>query len=80
MNFVYFGLLGLVAGWLAGKITKGSGFGLIGNLVVGVLGAMLGGLVSGLVGISANGLLGSLAIALGGAILLLFLLGRIDRK
>ena len=42
MGFVWFLLIGLIAGWLAGQIMKGKGFGLIGNLVVGVIGAMLG--------------------------------------
>ena len=50
MEFLWFLLIGLAAGWLAGKITKGSGFGVIGDLVVGVVGAMLGGLLFRLVG------------------------------
>ena len=43
MNIVLFLVIGLVAGWLAGQIMKGKGFGLVGNLVVGVIGAFLGG-------------------------------------
>ena len=45
MNIILFLLIGLVAGWLAGKIMKGKGFGLVGNLVVGVVGAFIGGFV-----------------------------------
>lgn len=43
MDFVWFVLVGLVAGWLAGQLVKGGGFGVIGDIVVGVLGAVLGG-------------------------------------
>jgi uncharacterized membrane protein YeaQ/YmgE (transglycosylase-associated protein family) len=41
MQYVWFAVIGLVAGWLAGQIMKGGGFGLIGDLVVGVLGALI---------------------------------------
>lgn len=43
MTFVWFILIGIVAGWLAGQIMKGEGFGLLGDLIVGVVGALLGG-------------------------------------
>jgi uncharacterized membrane protein YeaQ/YmgE (transglycosylase-associated protein family) len=43
MNLLYFLLVGLIAGWLAGKIMRGSGYGLIGDLVVGIIGAIIGG-------------------------------------
>ena len=79
MEFLWFLLIGLAAGWLAGKITQGSGFGVLGDLVVGVVGAMLGGLLFRLVGLSATGLLGSLVVAAIGAIVLLFLLRQIKK-
>jgi uncharacterized membrane protein YeaQ/YmgE (transglycosylase-associated protein family) len=60
VDIVWFLLIGIVAGWLAGKIMRGGGFGLIGDLVVGVIGAVLGGFLFGLLGLSANGLIGSL--------------------
>jgi uncharacterized membrane protein YeaQ/YmgE (transglycosylase-associated protein family) len=72
-------LIGLAAGWLAGKIMKG-GFGLIGDLIVGVIGALLGGFLFGLLGISAAGLLGSLITATIGAIVLIWLLRMIPKK
>ena len=53
MSLLYFLIVGLIAGWLAGKIMKGSGYGLIGDLVIGILGAMIGGHVLGWVGIVA---------------------------
>ncbi len=56
---VWFLLVGLVAGWLAGKITKGSGYGVLGDIVIGVIGAFIGGFLFRLVGISAGGTIGS---------------------
>ena len=53
--FLWFLLIGLAAGWLAGQILKGGGFGLWGDLIVGVIGALLGGFLFGLLGISAGG-------------------------
>jgi uncharacterized membrane protein YeaQ/YmgE (transglycosylase-associated protein family) len=79
MEFLWFLLIGLAAGWLAGQITKGGGFGVIGDLVVGVVGAMLGGLLFGLLGLSAAGLLGRLVVATVGAVVLLLLLRLIKR-
>jgi uncharacterized membrane protein YeaQ/YmgE (transglycosylase-associated protein family) len=74
MNFVWFILIGIAAGWLAGQVTKGGGFGLIGDLIVGVIGAVLGGFLFGLFGLVAYGLLGSLITATVGAIVLIVLL------
>jgi len=74
MDIIWFLIIGIVAGWLAGKIMRGGGFGLIGDLVVGVIGAVLGGFLFGMLGLSANGLIGSLVTATVGAIVLLFLI------
>jgi uncharacterized membrane protein YeaQ/YmgE (transglycosylase-associated protein family) len=71
-DLLWFIVVGLVAGWLAGQLMKGGGYGLIGNLVVGVLGAVLGGLLLGSGGALGGGLLGSIVVATLGAILLLF--------
>jgi uncharacterized membrane protein YeaQ/YmgE (transglycosylase-associated protein family) len=79
MNFVWFILIGIAAGWLAGKILRGVGFGLIGDLIVGVIGALVGGALFDALGISAAGLLGSLIVATVGAIVLLLLLRLIKR-
>ncbi len=73
-SFLWFLLIGLVAGWLAGQLTLGDGFGIPGNLVVGVIGALLGGLVIRLVGFTAWGTLAELITATGGAVLFLYLL------
>jgi uncharacterized membrane protein YeaQ/YmgE (transglycosylase-associated protein family) len=79
MDIVWFLIIGIVAGWLAGKIMRGGGFGLIGDLVVGVIGALLGGFLFGLLGLSANGLIGSLVTATVGAVVLLFLIHLVKR-
>jgi len=79
MSLLYLLIVGLIAGWLAGKIMKGSGYGLLGDLVIGILGAMIGGSVLGLVGIVTYGLIGNILSALVGAILLIFLV-RLIRK
>jgi len=77
MEFLWFVLIGLAAGWLAGQLTKGQGFGLVGDLVIGVIGALLGGFLFGLVGLMPTSLLGSLVTATVGAVLLVVLLRRL---
>jgi uncharacterized membrane protein YeaQ/YmgE (transglycosylase-associated protein family) len=72
-------LIGILAGWLAGQITKGRGFGVLGDLIVGVVGSLLGSFVFGPLGIYADSLLGRLILAVIGAILLLYLIRFIRR-
>ena len=72
-------LIGLLAGWLAGKITRGRGFGVLGDLIVGILGSLLGSFLFGLIGIVAYGLLGRLVLSVVGAIVLLWLIRLIKR-
>ncbi|MGC4071577.1 MAG: GlsB/YeaQ/YmgE family stress response membrane protein [Nibricoccus sp.] len=72
--FVTILLIGALAGWLSGVIMKGKGFGLAGNVIVGVIGALLGGFIFSLVGISASGLVGQLIFATAGALLFAYLL------
>jgi uncharacterized membrane protein YeaQ/YmgE (transglycosylase-associated protein family) len=75
MEFLWFLLIGLVAGWLAGQFVKGGGYGVIGDLVIGVIGALLGGFIFRLFGFTGGGgLIGSLIIATLGAVLFLYLL------
>jgi uncharacterized membrane protein YeaQ/YmgE (transglycosylase-associated protein family) len=80
MEFLWFILIGIAAGWLAGQIMKGGGYGLVGDLIVGVIGALLGGWLFGLAGIASAGLIGQLAVATIGAIVLIFLLRLIKKK
>jgi uncharacterized membrane protein YeaQ/YmgE (transglycosylase-associated protein family) len=79
MNLLLFLLIGALAGWLAGNIMKGRGFGLWGNMGVGIVGGILGGLLFGLFGISGSGIIGSLVTALVGAIVLLWIVGLIKK-
>lgn len=73
-------LVGAVAGWLAGQIMKGYGFGLIGNIVVGVVGAFIAGLIFPAIGVSiGSGIIAAIIHATIGAIILLFLIGLIKR-
>lgn len=78
-SLLIFLAIGAVAGWLAGTIMKGGGFGLLGNIIVGVIGAFIGGWVFGLLGLSVNGLIGSLITAVAGAAILLFIVGLIKK-
>jgi uncharacterized membrane protein YeaQ/YmgE (transglycosylase-associated protein family) len=73
-NLLLFLVIGIVAGFLAGKIMKGAGFGLLGDLIVGVIGAFIGVWVFGLLGISTGGILGLLIAAVVGALLLLYII------
>ena len=80
MSFLFFLIVGLVAGWLAGVLVKGSGFGIIGDLVVGVIGAFLGGWLFSTFGASlGGGLLGSIIVATLGAVVLLFIVRLVKR-
>ena len=81
MDFLWFLIVGLIAGWLAGLLVKGGGFGLVGDLVVGVIGAFIGGYLFSLFGASAGGgLIGSIVVATVGAVLLLIVVRAIKRK
>ena len=73
-------LIGAVAGWLAGSLVKGGGFGLIGDIVVGIVGAIIGGWLAGVLGIAiGGGLIGSILIATLGAVVLLLIVRMIKR-
>ena len=74
MELIYFLLVGAAAGWLGGQIMKGSGFGLIGNIFVGIVGGVIGGWLFGLLNIDAGGgLTGSIITAAAGAVVLLWI-------
>ncbi len=74
MQLLWFLIIGVVAGWLSGKLTRGHGFGLVGDLVVGILGAFIGGFFLRFLGVISFGLIGSLVSATVGAIVLLWLI------
>ena len=73
-------VIGAIAGFLAGQIVKGYGFGVVGNIVVGIVGALLGGLLLPRLGLFAGGdIVGQIITATIGAVILLVLLGVIRR-
>ncbi|HVA72270.1 MAG TPA: GlsB/YeaQ/YmgE family stress response membrane protein [Candidatus Limnocylindrales bacterium] len=72
-------VIGILAGWIAGKIMRGSGFGLLGDLIVGVIGSLLGSFIFGLLGLGAYGLIGRLVVAIIGAVILLWLIRLIKK-
>jgi uncharacterized membrane protein YeaQ/YmgE (transglycosylase-associated protein family) len=77
MNWVWFLIIGVAAGWLAGKLTQGRGFGLLGDLVIGILGALVGGFIFQFLGIVSLGRIGALVTATVGAVMLLWLVRRL---
>ena len=60
MYFIWYIIIGILAGFIAGKVMRGGGFGILINLLVGIAGGLLGGWVFGLLGIATAGILGSL--------------------
>jgi len=80
MGFIEWILVGLVAGWLAGKVMKGGGYGIIVDIILGILGGLLGGWIFGLLGIwPGGGIIGSLIVAFIGAVILVAITRLIKR-
>jgi uncharacterized membrane protein YeaQ/YmgE (transglycosylase-associated protein family) len=80
MNFIWYILIGILAGYFAGKIMRGGGFGLLVNLLLGIIGAVLGGWVFALLGLAATGIIGSLITSVVGAILFLWIASFFSRS
>ena len=79
-SLIWFLLIGLIAGWLAGKVMRGGGFGIVGDMIVGVIGALIGGWLFGVLGIGVGlGLIGAIITAFVGAVILLAILRAIRR-
>ncbi len=74
MDWLYFIIIGGLAGWLAGVVWKGSGFGLIGNIITGIIGGMIGGWAARELGIFGGGFIYQVLVSAGGALILIFLL------
>lgn len=70
-SWLWWIIIGIVAGWIAGQVMKGSGYGLLGDLVIGAIGGLIGGYVFGLLNIHSSGIWGALITAVVGAILLI---------
>jgi uncharacterized membrane protein YeaQ/YmgE (transglycosylase-associated protein family) len=70
MRILLWIISGIVAGWLTGLVMKGRGYGLLGNLVIGLLGGVIGGWLFSLFGLTATGWVGEIAVALVGGVVL----------
>jgi uncharacterized membrane protein YeaQ/YmgE (transglycosylase-associated protein family) len=72
-------VIGAIAGWLAGRLVKGYGYGLVGNIVVGILGAGVASLIAPRLGLHTESFGGNIIASLLGALLLLFLVGLVRK-
>ncbi|MDE6076543.1 MAG: GlsB/YeaQ/YmgE family stress response membrane protein [Muribaculaceae bacterium] len=79
MSFIWYILIGIVSGAVAGKLMRGGGFGWIVNLVVGIIGGVLGGWLFGILGIHTSSIIGSLITSVVGAIFLLWIVGFLSK-
>jgi uncharacterized membrane protein YeaQ/YmgE (transglycosylase-associated protein family) len=79
-GFITWAVIGLVAGWLAGKIMRGSGYGILGDILLGLVGAEVGGFIVGLFVTGNTGFLGSIVVAVIGACLCIYLLHLISGR
>jgi uncharacterized membrane protein YeaQ/YmgE (transglycosylase-associated protein family) len=69
--------IGILAGFLAGKIMRGKGYGVLLDLLLGIVGSIVGGFAFGLLGLHAYSLIGSVIVATGGAVLLIYIARRV---
>jgi uncharacterized membrane protein YeaQ/YmgE (transglycosylase-associated protein family) len=76
-GLISFLVVGLLAGWIAGELTRGRGFGLLGNIAIGVIGAFVGGLLFWLLGLTAHNLMGQIVTAVIGAMVALFVAAKL---
>jgi len=72
-NLIWWAVVGLIAGWAAGRIMKGGGYGVVMDIVLGIIGAVLGGWVLGVLGIHAGGFIGTIIVAIFGAVVLIWI-------
>jgi uncharacterized membrane protein YeaQ/YmgE (transglycosylase-associated protein family) len=78
LHFLWWILVGLIAGWAAGKIMKGSGFGALGDIILGIVGAVIGGWLMQLLGFSGQGgTIYTILIAILGAVILVWIMRKI---
>jgi len=78
-GLIWWIVVGLIAGWLAGKVMKGGGYGVLMDIVLGIAGGILGGWVFGLLGLHAGGLIGSIVVAFIGALILVWIVRQIKK-
>lgn len=76
---IYTVLVGLVAGWLAGQVMKGGGYGVLVDIILGILGGIVGGWLFGLLHIPLNGLIGRIVVSFIGAVILVWITRKIKK-
>ena len=74
MAIVWWLIVGLIAGFLASVVMRGGGYGVVGDIVVGLVGALIGGFLANLLGLGASGMIGTIIVAFIGACILIALL------
>ena len=79
-GLIWWILVGLIAGWAAGKIMKGSGYGPLTDIALGIVGAVVGGLLLGILGIHSEGFIGTIIVAIIGAVFLIWLSRRLKKR
>jgi uncharacterized membrane protein YeaQ/YmgE (transglycosylase-associated protein family) len=78
-GLIWWIVVGLIAGWAAGKIMKGGGYGTVMDIVLGIVGGVVGGWILGVLGIHAGGFVGTVIVAIFGAVVLIWLSRMIKR-
>lgn len=78
-GFIWWIVVGLIAGWAAGKIMKGGGYGVVMDIVLGIIGAVVGGWLVGVLGITAVGFIGTIIVAIIGAVVLIWITRMLKR-
>jgi uncharacterized membrane protein YeaQ/YmgE (transglycosylase-associated protein family) len=79
MSVIWWLIVGLIAGFLASLVMRGGGYGIVGDIIVGLVGALIGGFLASLVGIGAGGIIGTIIIAFIGACILIAILRAVSR-
>ncbi|HLI87939.1 MAG TPA: GlsB/YeaQ/YmgE family stress response membrane protein [Ktedonobacteraceae bacterium] len=79
MSIVWWLIVGLVAGFLASLVMRGGGYGIVGDIIVGLVGALIGGFLASLVGLGSTGIIGTIIIAFIGACILIAILRAVTR-
>jgi uncharacterized membrane protein YeaQ/YmgE (transglycosylase-associated protein family) len=79
VGFIAWIITGLIAGWLAGQVMKGGGYGVIVDILLGLVGGVVGGWVFGLLGLYAGGMIGSIVVAFVGAVILVWIVRKLKR-
>jgi uncharacterized membrane protein YeaQ/YmgE (transglycosylase-associated protein family) len=78
-SLLIFLVIGAIAGWLAGQVMSGGGFGLVGDVIVGIIGSIIGGWLFGVLGIGIGGFIGAIIAAFVGAVILIAIIRAVRR-